>query len=272
LDWEKPKLEYLMAGSVNSMLGIRPPVDVKPSRGSGGSGENEPRARKPSSETASEAETKAAGSWINQHPTNYYALTEQGKSLVQEKRFELAKEPLRRLIELYPTQTGSDSAYAMLAAAYRGLGETNAERQVLTQFAQQDDEANEAFLRLAELSVGADDWPAVVTNAHRSLAVDPLVSAPYHFLAQASRHSGNPIEAIQANRALLELDPSNPAEVHFELAQALHRTGDPGAMRQVLQALEEAPRYRHALQLLVQIHDAPAQKPSDATPSQAAKP
>jgi len=271
LDWEKPKLEDLMAGSVNSMLGIRPPVDIKPSGGSGGSGESQPRSRKPSSDA--EAETKvAAGTWTSLHPTNYYALLEQGKSLVQEKRFELAKEPLRRLVELYPTQTGSDSAYALLAAADRGLGDTNAERQVLTQFAQQDDEANEAFLRLAELSVSADDWPAVVLNAQRSLAVDPLVSAPYRFLAQASRHSGDPLQAIQANRALLELDPSNPAEVHFELAQALHRTGDPGALRQVLQALEEAPRYRKALQLLVQIHDAPRQKTSDAGPPNEAKP
>jgi tetratricopeptide (TPR) repeat protein len=239
---------------VNSIMGVRPPADHKSSGSGSGASIQE-----------------AAGSWISRHPTNYYALMQKAKSLVEEKQFESAKEPLKRLIELYPTQAGSDSAYAMLAAADRGTGDTNAERQVLVKFAQQDDEANEAYLRLAELGVSASDWPAVVENAHRSLAVDPLVPAPYRFLAQASRHSGDNLEAIEANRALLQLDPPNPAEVHFELAQALHRVGDPAARRQVLQALEEAPRYRQALQLLVQIHDPPAPKP-DPPPSVEAKP
>jgi tetratricopeptide (TPR) repeat protein len=254
LEWDKPQLEDLMGSSVNSIMGVRPPADRKSSGSGSGASIQE-----------------AAGSWISRHPTNYYALMQKAKSLVEEKQFESAKEPLKRLIELYPTQAGSDSAYAMLAAADRGTGDTNAERQVLVKFAQQDDEANEAYLRLAELGVSASDWPAVVENAHRSLAVDPLVPAPYRFLAQASRHSGDNLEAIEANRALLQLDPPNPAEVHFELAQALHRVGDPAARRQVLQALEEAPRYRQALQLLVQIHDPPAPKP-DPPPSVEAKP
>jgi uncharacterized pyridoxal phosphate-containing UPF0001 family protein len=70
----------------------------------------------------------------------------------------------------------------------------------------------------------------------------------------------------------LQLDPSNPAEVHFELAQALHRAGDPDAKRQVLQALEEAPRYRKALDLLVQIHDSAEQGKSGAAAASEAKP
>jgi hypothetical protein len=45
--------------------------------------------------------------------------------------------------------------------------------------------------------------------------------------------------------------------VHFELAQLLHRTQDPEARRQVLLALEDAPRYRDALALLLEINQTP---------------
>jgi len=42
--------------------------------------------------------------------------------------------------------------------------------------------------------------------------------------------------------------------VHFRLAKLLHSEGDPRARRHVLQALEEAPRYREALRLLMEIN------------------
>jgi len=118
-------------------------------------------------------------------------------------------------------------------------------------------------LRLAELCAAANDWSEVIQNAERCLAVDPLVSTPYQLLADASRHTGDTKTAILANRALLQLDPPNPAQVHYELAMALHKEGDPAARRQVLQALEEAPRYRAALALLLKINNssAPPQKP-----------
>jgi uncharacterized protein HemY len=51
----------------------------------------------------------------------------------------------------------------------------------------------------------------------------------------------------------LLLDPANPGEVHFQLAQLLRRTGDPAARQEVLYALEEAPRNRAALNLLREV-------------------
>ena len=70
---------------------------------------------------------------------------------------------------------------------------------------------------------------------------------------------------------MLKLDPPNPADTHFQLAQLLHQSGDPEARRQVLQALEEAPRYRDALALLLDINRPPAPAPAAApTPAPAA--
>jgi len=82
-----------------------------------------------------------------------------------------------------------------------------------------------------------------------------LVALPHRYLAQASEKLDAVQTAIPAYRALLELDPPDPAEVHYHLARLLHQAGSSGeARRQVLQALEEAPRYRDALRLLLKIN------------------
>jgi len=47
-------------------------------------------------------------------------------------------------------------------------------------------------------------------------------------------------------------------DIHFRLARALHATGQPAeAKRHVLLALEEAPRFREAQQLLLQLVKTP---------------
>jgi tetratricopeptide (TPR) repeat protein len=267
LDWEKPKLEDLVGLRASS-----PQVSTSSEEPRTKSKAGEDTKETSSTKSSAPGESVSFGqeqgelaNWVAKHPTNYYGLMEQAKTLLGQKEFEKAKAPLKKLIDSYPAQTGPESAYAMLASAHRALGETNAERQVLAKFAQQDDEAKEAYLRLAELGAAAGDWPEVIENVQRCLAVDPIIAAPYRWLARASGSTGNALQSIQANRALLQLDPPNPAEVHYELAQALHRTGDPGAQRQVLEALEEAPRYRAALKLLLEIHH-------DATPAKSEEP
>ena len=107
--------------------------------------------------------------------------------------------------------------------------------------------------QLTELGTAAGDWPEVATNARRFLQVNPLVAAPWRALAQAAAVTGDDATAITANRTLLKLDPANPAEVHYELARLLHRRGDTEARGQVLRALEEAPRHRAALNLLLEL-------------------
>jgi tetratricopeptide (TPR) repeat protein len=241
LDWEKPEFQ-LAGGAAHG-----PPRTRRRSQGSA-------TTNAPAGAVKPRPVEEAWDVWAKTHPTNFWALAHQGEELVAARQWPEAKGVLEKLLELYPGFTGPDSPYRLLATAHRELGETNAERQVLGRLAEQDDEAADAYRRLMELGTTAKDWPAVAQNADRYLAVDPLVALPYRFLAQASEQTGEPRVAITAYRALLQLDPPDPAEVHFQLARALHRIGDPEARRQVLQALEEAPRYREALRLLLEIN------------------
>src|SRR5207302_901650 len=154
----------------------------------------------------------------------------------------------------------------MLAAAVRGLNEANQKRAVLSKLAAIASDATDAYLRLMELDEAAKDWPGVTENAERFLAVNPLLPQPYRYHARASEESGKTEAAIQSYQKLLLLDPPDPAEVHFRLARLLRQAGDPAAKRHVLQALEEAPRFREALRLLLEINgeSLPAAKESAA--------
>jgi len=84
--------------------------------------------------------------------------------------------------------------------------------------------------------------------------VNPLVAQPWRHLAQATAATGDVAGGIAAWRTLIQLDPGDPAEAHFQLARLLKQHGDlVEARREVLLALEEAPRYREALKLLLEL-------------------
>jgi tetratricopeptide (TPR) repeat protein len=82
-----------------------------------------------------------------------------------------------------------------------------------------------------------------------------LIAAPYRGLLEAASGEDDTDQAIAACRELLLLDPADPAETHFQLARLLHQRGgaESEAKRQVLKALEEAPRYTAAQQHLLDI-------------------
>jgi tetratricopeptide (TPR) repeat protein len=124
-----------------------------------------------------------------------------------------------------------------------------------------------------ELNEAAKDWPGVAQNAQRFLAVNPLLPQPYRHLARANEELSQPEAAIQSYHTLLLLDPPDPAEVHFRLARLLRQRGDPAAKRHVLQALEEAPRYRDAHRLLLELNgDAQGAKEKTGPPDADSKP
>jgi tetratricopeptide (TPR) repeat protein len=179
---------------------------------------------------------------------------QEARADLKRKEWKEAKVPLAKLIELYPAQTGEESAYAMLAAAQRELSETNAERETLAKLASMEEDDLEAYARLIELDEARQDWAGAATNAERYLAVNPLVPLPYRGLARASEELERAAPAIRSFQRLLLLDPPDPADTHFRLARQLHLMGDQtAAKRQTLEALEEAPRFRDAQRLLLEL-------------------
>jgi len=194
--------------------------------------------------------------FAKKHPKNIYLLQRRARKALTEKKWEDAKAPCRELIELFPNQTGGDSAYLMLAKAHRKLKEVKEERKVLDQFVVLTDDAFDVYLRLMKLASDAKDWSALRTHAERALAVNPLIAVPYRHLAEAAEALKQTDAAIGAWKTVLKLDPRDPAEAHYRLARLLHSKDDPSAKRHLLMALEEAPRFREAHRMLLEINGA----------------
>src|SRR5678816_4242271 len=80
---------------------------------------------------------------------------------------------------------------------------------------------------------------------------------PYRYLAQAAAETGDDSAAVVAWRTLIQLDAPERVDGHFHLAELLHKRGDNAeARRHVLLALEDTPRYREALRLLLSLSKA----------------
>jgi tetratricopeptide (TPR) repeat protein len=192
--------------------------------------------------------------WLASHPTNFWALQRQARDRIADKNWSEAKEITDKLVRLAPDLSGAESPWLLAAQVQRGLGNTNAERAALEHVAATDGDALEVFSRLTDLALAAHDAKAVRTNAQRVLAVNPLIAMPHRALADAAVILNEDDLVIRESRVLLQLDPVDPASIHLQLGRSLHRRGDDvRAKRHVLQALEEAPRFRAAHELLREI-------------------
>jgi tetratricopeptide (TPR) repeat protein len=191
--------------------------------------------------------------WKAAHPENFWVKREKADELVEREEFAEAAPILEELIQLYPRQSGEGCAHAMLAEIHRRDQEFEKERAVLNEWVKFDGEAIDALARLLELDALAKDSEAALRHAGMLLEINPLLAAPHRAIAQAEEERGNNEVAASAYRTLLALNPPNRSEVHFRLARILRKSESSEAKRHVLLALEEAPRYRQAHELLLEI-------------------
>jgi tetratricopeptide (TPR) repeat protein len=192
--------------------------------------------------------------WNKEHPNSFWGLQAEAQQLIRQQDWQAAKRPLERLLQLCPEYTEADNAYWLLATVHGRLGETDQERVVLEQLAARKGDAINAYLRLMELGAQAKDAKATIEYAQRLMAVNPLHKTAHRYMVEAAEQVGDVPRAIESYRSLLLMDPADPARDHYRLARLLQKTGQrSSARRHVLQSLEEAPRFRRAHRLLLQL-------------------
>lgn len=191
--------------------------------------------------------------WVQDHPDSVSGLTAWVQSLLERREWEQAKVPVRTLIDAAPEYAGAGNFYRTLAVIHQQLGETAAERAVLEEYARRADAPVAPLLRLIELQQDAADWTAVMKSVNKLRQINPLLPALHRIAAIAAEQTGSEPAAILAWRSRLTLGTEDRAEAHYRLARLLQRQGDPQARREVLRALEVAPRYRAAQELLLEI-------------------
>lgn len=202
------------------------------------------------------ADSTAVRAWLEKRPKNFWGRQRLAAALVKEEKWAEAEREAQKLRELYPEYVGPTNAYEMLAVVHQKTGKAKEETAALSEWAKRDGDATAAFQRLVELHEAAAEWPAAAENARRWLAVNPLTAAPHRALAKAAEKANDRSAAITAHRAVLRFGVPDAADVRYRLAVLLEQAGEKDqAKREVLKALEDAPRSREAHELLLRLAD-----------------
>ncbi|TWT58524.1 Tetratricopeptide repeat protein [Thalassoglobus neptunius] len=203
--------------------------------------------------------------WVEANPTNYVGLKQCASILLEADERTAAAEVLEKAVELFPYETGPDSPSMQLAEIYRSQDMIEKESDILNEIVNRDPDAVSPLMRLMELSQENEDWDKLAEYSTRLLAIKPLIPQPHAGLALAGEKLNHPDEAASSLEALLQMNPADPAGIHYRAAAQYQKLGDkPRAIRSSLQALEEAPRYMDALKLFVELQT--TQDSSEAEP------
>ncbi|MEQ8953311.1 MAG: tetratricopeptide repeat protein, partial [Gammaproteobacteria bacterium] len=197
---------------------------------------------------------------IEENDRDFQAFLQLGIVLFKEEGYEDAKQYLQIAYEMLPSYTGYPSPPLVLSQIYEQEG--NREQQlywleVLLENLQHD---YGSAMELAEAALDAGDQERTAYYIDRALQVDPYRNDVHELKARYAQLIDDPQLAVTEYEVLLKLEINDPVEAHTNLAQAYIRTGQlDEARRNVLSALEIAPSYRPAQEILLQsIQDASA--------------
>ena len=155
-------------------------------------------------------------------------------------------------LALYPDYVEPDSPYTTVVGAAVAGGESQLALETARTYFQSGGRDPEVLSFLVEHSIGEEQL-AVSRVFARTL---PLQQPVREQFADQLLAEGHFAEAADEFAALLSLDPHDRAAAHYRLATAFSRMGEKErARRELLLALEIAPRYSQALSLLLELHE-----------------
>ncbi len=154
----------------------------------------------------------------------------------------------------YADYVGEGNVYAALAQAYLSKNDKNAATAQLERYRDRGGSDVDLLKKLAQLESEASHPSAAELTLTKLDFIYPEDEGVHRDLAKLLLATGDVNGAIRESEATLTLKPGDAAQTHFELAQALaaaHRVSE--AKDQVILALEAAPDYKPAQQLLLQL-------------------
>ena len=186
-------------------------------------------------------------------PGNYQAQLALGRALFAAREWEEARAALERAVELVPLATGFDSPHGLLARIAQEQGDRESAMQHLERLLAHDETSLEAVRLLAALAEETTDEARMRSAYDRLLEIDPFDPIPHQALGRLAMAGGRHDAAIREFDVALALGPVDRVVAHSDYAESLLAAGDvDGARRQALAALEIAPTYERAQELLLQ--------------------
>ena len=189
-----------------------------------------------------------------EHPDSFRVQMTYGAALYREERFAEAEAPLVRGRDLFPEYVGPGNAYTLLAEIYRKQERDVEAIEALQTLVASNELAWDEHLVLAELLADAGNHEQEGEILERTIYISPYDGEVHRRLAELASQGSRLELAVRERRAVVALDPPDRADALYELALAQRDAGQPErARRTVLRALEVAPGYDPAQELLLDL-------------------
>jgi tetratricopeptide (TPR) repeat protein len=193
---------------------------------------------------------------VEKSPDEFFANLKLGTLLRQEKANSAAEVYLKKAEKLFPEFVEPGNPYQLLGEMYT---EEKRADEALTQWlawARYDENAALPLNRAAEIYRDRKDWKNVTKMLELSVYMHPYDPAVHAQLGEAAMEAKDWPTAIASYRVLVGTETSDPAGAHFNLARALLASGKKlEAKRATLRALEIAPSFEKAQQLLLKLSE-----------------
>jgi tetratricopeptide (TPR) repeat protein len=192
---------------------------------------------------------------LKKDPDDFFANLQLGTELRQERDTRNAETYLKKAESLFPAFVEAGNPYELLGDLYLERGSENEALAQFTGWMSYDETAVAPLARAAEIYRKRKDWADEAKMLELSVYIDPYDTKVHALLGESAINSENWPAAIAAYQVLLGLNPQDPADAHYNLARAFFGAGKkPEAKHEVLRALEIAPTFEKAQELLLKIN------------------
>jgi tetratricopeptide (TPR) repeat protein len=159
-----------------------------------------------------------------------------------------------RAATLVPSAVGASSPRAQIATIAERAGDFPRALRELKSLVGEDHTNIDAARRLVPLARRLGDQAALALAYERIVTLDPFDSAAHSAYGRLAWERRDMALAAREFRAAVDAGPVDPVPAQCDLAEVLLASGDrAGAKQAVLAALEAAPTYERAQQLLLRI-------------------
>jgi len=186
---------------------------------------------------------------------SYQKEVTEGRTLLQRGDAAGAVVALGRARALFPDYGGPDGAYPHLARALLAQNDRRRAVEVLSTMVGLGDVPYETHVSLADLLLQTGDTARAADALESAMFMNPYDIAQHERLAALYARAGEKRKSVRERLAVVALNPVDKAEALYNLAVAHRDAGDlADARRSVLRALEEAPHFQRAQELLLVLH------------------